>query len=56
MVFSLGGLIVGYVLGRLLVENEYVGAWTLTTRAGAVLGSFAALSILNLTSSGSSAP
>jgi predicted acylesterase/phospholipase RssA len=53
LMFSLAGLAAGYVLGGLLAENGYVPSWILGTLAGAVAGSFAALTLLNLFASGS---
>ena len=52
IIFSIAGLLAGYIAGGLLAENGWFASWTLGTRAGAVAGSFAALALLNLFSSG----
>ena len=50
IVFSLAGLVAGFVLGGLLAENSYR---VLATCTGAVAGSFVAVALLNLFASGS---
>ena len=48
IVCSLIGLLFGYLLGGVLAENGFAPSWTLGTRAGALLGSFAAVFLSNV--------
>jgi hypothetical protein len=51
-VSSLIGLALGALVGRLLVENGFIGDWRIGVSLGTLAGSFAALVIAGLFSSG----
>ena len=53
IVFSLAGLGAGLVLAGLLADNGYLASRTFGACAGPVVGSFAALALLNLFASSS---